>query len=310
MNKSLGLIAATGLILALLFFVLAALVSPDVLRQIGRPRETAQSSAPGVRQMAWDGDDRLQIDMPAKVILMPGGPLGVIVRGDQDLVQQVRLDHGKLSDDDDDDCFIPFFCGMYHRHPVTVELHGVLLRNLRVNGVAQVDMGHLDQDRLTLRLSGAGKVEGEGRLDSLDVSISGAGDANFGGLAVGRAKVSLSGVGNAEISPSQEADIHISGVGNVRLDTRPAKLTTHLSGVGSVSGPGSDNHRDEDDDGQKSEAAPLQPAPPAPPVRGEGKAISDTVQNSVQKALEDAHIRDTVQKSVKKALDDAQFHDN
>ena len=125
-------------------------------------------------------------------------------------------------------------------------------------------MGHLDQDRLTLRLSGAGKVGGEGRLDELDVSISGAGEASFGELAVGRARVTLSGVGEAEIAPSQEADITISGIGNVRLNARPARLIQHISGLGNITGPGSGN-RDEDDDSRGPIAAPLPPVPPAPP---------------------------------------------
>jgi len=283
MSKSLGLIAGLGFGLALIFFVLAAMVSPNVLREVGRTEQPQTSSAPGVKQFAWDGDDRLQIDMPAKVTLMPGGPPSVIVRGDQDLVQQVSLNHGKLSSDDDDDCFIPFFCGDRH-HTVTVELHGVQLRELRVNGVAQVDMGHLDQDRLTLRLSGAGKVEGEGRLDDLDISISGAGDASFGGLAVGRARVTLSGVGNAEISPSQEADVTISGVGNVRLDTKPARLIQHMSGVGSISGPGSEKSKDEDSDSQ----TPEPPQPPEPPRhRGDnlGRQIRDQVREQTREQV-------------------------
>lgn len=267
MTKSLGFIAGLGFVLAMVFFALAATLSPNALRGIGRAGQPQTSSAPGVKQFAWDGGDRLQIDLPAKVTLMPGGPPSVIVRGDQDMVQQVELNHGKLSSNDGDDCFIPFFCSDRH-HTVTVELHGVQLNQLRVNGVAQVDMGHLDQDSLTLRLSGAGKVEGEGRLDDLDISISGAGDASFGGLVVQRARVTLSGVGNAEISPSQEADVTISGVGNVRLDTRPARLTTHVSGVGNITGPGSGKSRDEDSARPSSRTEATPPAPPIPPTYG------------------------------------------
>ncbi len=260
MTKSLGSIAAGSLVLAVIFFIVAAMLPHG--NNLGLNFSQKGSSKPGSRQFAWDGGDRLQIDLPAKVTLMPDGPPSVIVRGDQDLVQQVSLNHGKLSGDDDDDCFIPFFCGD-HRHTVTVELHGVQLSELRVNGVAEVDMGHLDQDRLTLRLSGAGKVEGEGRLNDLDVSISGAGDASFGRLAVGSARVTLSGVGNAEISPSQEADITISGVGNVRLDTRPARLIQHVSGVGNITGPGSGKDRDEDSDRPSSRTEATPPDPPA-----------------------------------------------
>jgi hypothetical protein len=302
MNRSLGLIAGLGFVLALIFFVLATMVSPNVLREIGRvrqPREAAGPSKPGSRQWAWDGGDRLQIDLAASVTLMPGGPPTVIVRGDQDLVRQVSLAHGKLSSDDDDDCFIPFFCGNSHRHTVTVELHGVQLKELRVNGVAQVDMGHLDQDRLTLRLSGAGKVEGEGRLDSLDISISGAGDANFGGLAVQRAKVTLSGVGNAEIAPSQEADITISGVGNVRLDTKPASLTTHISGLGNVGGPGSEHARDRDRDEDRDLPSPPEPpVPPSPPVRGED-ALGKQIRDQVEQQINNQHIRGLVEEKLR-----------
>ena len=49
MNKSLGLIAGLGFVLALIFFVLATMVSPNVLREIGRagqPRTAASIVAP------------------------------------------------------------------------------------------------------------------------------------------------------------------------------------------------------------------------------------------------------------------------
>src|SRR5471032_1876233 len=104
MTKSLGSIAALSLVLAVVFFVLAAMLSPFTFRGFGRAG-AATPSKPGTKQLAWDGGDRLQIDMPAKVTLMPDGPPGVIVRGDQDMVQQVTLNHGKLSSDDDDDCY-------------------------------------------------------------------------------------------------------------------------------------------------------------------------------------------------------------
>jgi hypothetical protein len=292
MTKSLGSIAALSLVLAVVFFVLAAMLSPFSLRGFGRAG-AATPSKPGTRQLAWDGGDRLQIDMPAKVTLTPHGPPSVIVSGDQDLVQQVSLNHGKLSGDDADDCFIPFFCSD-HRHTVTVELHGVQLKEVRVNGVAEVDMGRLDQDKLTLRLSGAGKVEGEGRLDDLDVSISGAGDASFGGLAVARARVTVSGVGNAEIAPSQEADITISGVGNVRLDTRPANLIKHVSGVGNITGPGADQSRDEDSDRPSSRTEATPPEPPIPPSYGRDdfrRQIREQVKEASKQAKAQAKLQ-------------------
>ena len=298
MTKSLGSIAAIGLVLAVTFFIIAATVSPDHnLRLVKAPKGPSHQSS---RQWAWDGGDRLEINLPASVTLVPGGTPSVIVRGDQDILQRVNFEHGQLSGDDGDDCFIPFICGNSDRHSVTVELHGIQLKELRVNGVARVDMGHLDQDRLTLRLSGAGKVEGEGRMDDLNISISGAGDASFGGLAVGHAKVTLSGVGNAEISPSQEADITISGVGNVRLDTKPERLTTDISGLGNVNGPGAKKSKDEDNDGQPPEP-PQTPEPPRHRGDDLGRQIRDQVRAQVREQVEQTRgqVRQQVDESLK-----------
>jgi hypothetical protein len=236
MNKSLGSIAATGIVLSVIFFVLAGMLPRGGLWGIA-----PNGSRPGSNQWAWDGGDRLEIDLPAEVKLTPGGPPTVIVHGDESDLKDIRVSHGQLTGGDGDDCVLWFLCGGNHRNrPIEVELRGVSLSDIRINGVAKVDMGHLDQENLTLRISGAGEVEGEGQVKNLDLSVSGAGNVEFAKLAVANAKVNLSGAGKAAIAPSEEADINISGVGQVELASKPKSLTSHISGMGNISGPGAE----------------------------------------------------------------------
>jgi hypothetical protein len=247
MNKSLGWIAGVSFGLALLFFVLAALFSPSPFSIAGNGRligNTPQLSQNGLRQWAWDGDNRLEIAFPAQVTLVPGGPPTVIVRGSENVLTHVGFRHGTLLGDDISGCFIPIFChGDYRDHPVSMEVHGVSPEEIDVSGVAEVNLGHIEQDRLKLRVSGAGSVQGEGRVQDLDLSISGAGEAKFARLDTLHARVSLSGAGEAEIAPSEDADVSISGMGDVNLATKPKNLTTHISGMGEVNGPGIERHR-------------------------------------------------------------------
>jgi hypothetical protein len=248
MNKSLGLIAGFGFGLALISFVLAAALSPGSFRAMGYFRPAGESpgqSAPGSSQWAWDGGDRLQIDIPARVRLTSGsGAPVVIVRGDQDVLKQIAYSHGQITGYNIYDCFLGLLCDDGRRErPIDVEVRGVTLNRIDVSGVAQVNLGELNQDKLTLRISGAGQVEGEGHVNNLDLSISGAGKVELARLAATNAKVSLSGAGMAEIAPSDEADIDISGVGNVNLATKPKNLKTDISGMGHVNGPGVDRHR-------------------------------------------------------------------
>jgi hypothetical protein len=233
MSKSLGLIAGAGLGLALLFFILAGTMS----RGISSPA----AGHPDTRQWAWEGGDRFEVRVPSKVRLIPGGPPAVIVHGDSEILKQLDFHDGMLEGADLGDCLIMIFCPE-RRSRVDIEVRGVSLNEFDISGVADVELGHLEQDRLKLRVSGAGNIEGDGHVGNLDLSISGAGNANLGEMAADRVRVNLSGAGNAEIAPSEEANVTISGVGHVGLATTPKSLTKHISGVGSVDGAGADRH--------------------------------------------------------------------
>jgi hypothetical protein len=241
MTKPLGLIAAIGFGLALVFFAVAGMLSPGSFRGLEFGADDWRPGTPATHELAWSGGDRLNIALPSEVMVMPDGPPRVILHGDSNTLDRVTLSGGKLSGRDIG-CFMPFFCTGRHNPMIQVEVHGVSLSEIAISGVSEVKLGRIEQDHLNLRISGAGSIEGDGHVGSLDLVLSGASDVNLGHLDADRVRVVLSGVGEAEIAPHDEADVTVSGMGEVNLTTKPQRLTTHISGMGEVNGPGIDEH--------------------------------------------------------------------
>jgi hypothetical protein len=243
MNRSLAWIAAAGLAFAAVFFTLAIFTAPrsfDPMRNFDFKWKDKDSRSPSsVRQFPWDGGDTLQTNIPVNVTIVPGGAPGVILRGEN--LDQVTFGNGELTAHDGS--------SFSRDHLPQMELHGVTLHQITLSGFGRLNLGRLTQDRLSLSISGTGDISAEdGHIGSLDLSISGAGNAQLRRIAADHVRVNISGAGHAELSPIEDADITISGVGNVRLATKPNNLTTHLSGLGNVSGPGFRDFRDKEKD--------------------------------------------------------------
>jgi hypothetical protein len=98
-------------------------------------------------------------------------------------------------------------------------------------------MEKLSQPELRVAISGSGSIAAQGAVDSLSVAVSGSGKARLGEVAVKRLTVEISGSGNVEAAPKDDADIGISGSGKVHLLTRPAQLRSHVSGSGRITQP-------------------------------------------------------------------------
>ena len=103
-----------------------------------------------------------------------------------------------------------------------------------VNGKRNVDLGHIDQEHLSLRLNGDSSVTAEGRVEALDLTISGDGNANLGRLAARSVVVRVSGSGGAVVGPAGGLEAHLTGSGNIRLVTRPAHIERHVRGKGNI----------------------------------------------------------------------------
>ena len=95
-------------------------------------------------------------------------------------------------------------------------------------------MENLQQPELAFRIAGSGAVRAQGVVDRLSITISGSGDAQLGDVATKELSVRISGSGVVTASPKDEADVTISGSGNLKLLSKPARLSSHISGSGRV----------------------------------------------------------------------------
>jgi hypothetical protein len=217
MNRPLAWIAGAGLVLAVLFFTLAIFTAPrslDPVRNFNLARnfnfnwkETDDAAQSSVRQWAWDGGDAIQINVPADIKIVPSGAPTLILRGEG--VDQVNYSHGAVTARND----AIFGHG---RHLIEMELHGVTLHQITLSGFGRLNLGQLSQDRLSLNITGTGDISTEdGHVGVLDLAISGAGNAQLRRIAADHVHVNISGAGHADLSPIDDADITISGVGNI-----------------------------------------------------------------------------------------------
>jgi T5SS/PEP-CTERM-associated repeat protein len=73
-----------------------------------------------------------------------------------------------------------------------------------------------------------------GRARAIDLSISGSGSYDAGGLEAHTGRVSISGSGSGLVNVSDELDVAISGSGSVEVLGKPA-VDQRISGSGRVS---------------------------------------------------------------------------
>ena len=232
MSNYLGRIAIVSLTIGVASLALAyAFGGRDLARLRDRTTFLASSCGDGTakagdteRHLAWTGD-AIDIALPAIVRYRSGEGSDIVVRGAPDAIAHVELRGGRLT----------LNCRWHTAsRDIEVILPGRPLSRLSISGSARVAMEQLAQPDLRVSISGSGSITGQGAVDNLALTISGAGKARLGEVAVKRLTVEVSGSGNVEASPSEDADIKISGSGKVQLLTRPDRLRSHVSGSGRI----------------------------------------------------------------------------
>ncbi|MBI2739133.1 MAG: DUF2807 domain-containing protein [Rhodospirillales bacterium] len=228
MIRNLGLIAIGGLGIGIASLSLAYAIG-------GRPHDAfgfadgwgsscGDSTGPSERRLAWDGGDSVELSLPGTVHWRAGEGSELIVRGAPGLVGHVQVHGSRLVID----------C-RGHRGSLEITLPGRVFRRIGIAGSGNLVMENVSQPELALRISGSGSMRAEGTVDRLTINVSGSGDAWLGALVARQATVHIAGSGKVEASPKDQADISISGSGDVKLLTRPTDLRSKVSGSGRVS---------------------------------------------------------------------------
>lgn len=216
-------------------------------RRAGAAGEDGDSQTWVVEERALPAFRRLRVE---------GGGLAVRVRHGAEAAARLRGSPASLRCtglDVRDGLLVVSLHGFHHGRKVEVEVSTPLLEGVELAGLGSVTLEEASGERLSVQVSGAGKVEAavevqnltvsitgagavevRGRAQALEASITGTGALRAGGLATQDARVLVSGAGSATVAPVETLDVTISGVGKVRYRGQPATIHKDVGGWGKV----------------------------------------------------------------------------
>jgi hypothetical protein len=109
------------------------------------------------------------------------------------------------------------------------------LASLDLQGGNEVRINGFNGGDTSIHIKGAADIQATGQLDELDVSMSGAGNADLSKLVANDAKVRVSGVGSIYVHPRDTLDATMNGVGAIFYAGSPRQVNTHMNGLGTIS---------------------------------------------------------------------------
>jgi putative autotransporter adhesin-like protein len=178
------------------------------------------------REIAWSGGDSLVVNVPADVrFTQAPGPARLLVTGPKGTIDQLQASGGELD-----------FGEPSPSNPqrMTIVISAPDVRHFTLNGDGGLTIAGYDHDQLDLELNGDNQVSAGGRARDVTLEINGDGRADLGRLAAERARVDIECSGRSTIAPASQADLEISGDGEIDLLSRPADLHSEVTGSGRI----------------------------------------------------------------------------
>lgn len=113
---------------------------------------------------------------------------------------------------------------------------GVCGLDVDISGSGDVDLGRIGGTEcpLSLDLSGASTLTGEGTGSDLTFNLSGSGTVALAELTVKSADVTISGAGDGEITVTDTLKARISGAGDLTVFGNPTDRDVNTTGAGEV----------------------------------------------------------------------------
>jgi len=229
MANKLFIVTGSGLLLSAAFLGLAVTIGGDDIFHDARSFEPMKPliDVASHKTWGWKGGDTLAMDAPINIRYEPKGPPQVSVTGPAELLQHVKVTDGRIATDTS--------VTRANGKRVEAVVSGMPIRKFVVNGGENLDLGEIDQPGLDLHINGTGSVKGHGKVDRLNLTIAGPGDADLGGLSVaGDANISILGSGDASLSPHGKVKLFIAGSGDLKLLTKPEELRQTIIGNGEI----------------------------------------------------------------------------
>jgi hypothetical protein len=270
MANKFAVIGCSGIIVAVVCFTAAGLIAGNSLRgmdrsawkeglrdglddMFGRNRCPRPGGASGTRNIAWDGDDEVDVSLSANIHYRQGSGDQVTVSGDDRLLDHVRIRNGNIRLD----CHQRGDDGR-----LDITLPGRNFRAFSFKGSGDVDLAGIDQPALELNVVGAGDVKVAGRSERLEVNLLGSGNADLRALVVADAELNVLGSGDIDVSATERLELSMMGSGDVTLHREPRHMSQSIFGSGEI-------HRDMDETPPADAPKPAEPpAAPEAPKKG------------------------------------------
>jgi putative autotransporter adhesin-like protein len=201
----------------LLGVIVALMIAVAIWVRVAAPQPPQLSGERTTKTYAYTDFRGVEVDGQWQVTIERGDAWRVSVEVPAEVVDQIRVQ--RQSDGDAVDLEGPWWLGDYDggQPALKATITMPALESLDISGASNTSFSGFDGDSLSLDLSGAGQIRGTAsRFDRLMLDMSGA------------AAIDLSDV------PVTDADVDISGAGNVKLQMAGGRLTGDLSGAANL----------------------------------------------------------------------------
>lgn len=115
-----------------------------------------------------------------------------------------------------------------------IEVVVVKLDELKLSGVGTMNLKSIDAEALMVKISGATKINGEGKAKSLSINSSGACSLDLEDLVAQTVTIESSGASKSTVHATEKLDAKVSGVGKVTCYGSPKTVDKSVKGVGKI----------------------------------------------------------------------------
>ncbi|MCC5929499.1 MAG: DUF2807 domain-containing protein [Cyclobacteriaceae bacterium] len=195
-----------------------------------------------------DGFNSLRIGGNYRVNLIPGDRNLVTIETDENLLPYINVEShsGTLS--------INNIYDLKSKKGITIEvfykdlnkiysmgaskiLHNDILKTDKLTvdlaGTGLIEL-NVDADESDVILSGAGLIRMKGQVNRQTVTLSGAGAYKASAFKSELCRISLLGLGSAEVYVREELEATVNGLGSITYGGRPKVVSRNISGLGKI----------------------------------------------------------------------------
>lgn len=183
---------------------------------------------PNTGSLAWDDRQLVKIDFPLTIRYEPGATPSARFSGSTDILKHIRLRNGRLELDQED------LKDALRADDIQLTLVSPLITEWRMNAPGKLVLSNIGQDTLNVNIQGSGSVEAIGSVKQASLFIAGTGTADLKNLRSNHTNAFIVGSGTSEIYASEEADIFMSGSGNISVHGNPPRIRSKAMGSAEI----------------------------------------------------------------------------